>query len=171
MEAPGGLVDILAFHATPPVFDGPEDRNGRRNHDEAALWLHYLDGAFGPPPAGRFVLVGDANLDPEDGEGRPEALRRLLSHPRLTDPAPRSAEAAAAARAEGGANDGHRGDPALDTANWDDRPGGPGNLRVDYILPSSDWIVANAGVAWPETAARGEKPRHGLVWVDLRSGD
>ena len=25
---------LLVFAATPPVFDGPEDRNGRRNHDE-----------------------------------------------------------------------------------------------------------------------------------------
>ena len=30
----GQSLTILAFHAAPPVFDGPEDRNGRRNHDE-----------------------------------------------------------------------------------------------------------------------------------------
>ena len=36
---------LLAHHPTPPVFDGPEDRNGRRNHDEAALWTAWLDGA------------------------------------------------------------------------------------------------------------------------------
>lgn len=35
---PGGKkLTVLAWLATPPVFDGPEDRNGRRNHDEAAF--------------------------------------------------------------------------------------------------------------------------------------
>ena len=31
-------VHFLVSHPTPPVFDGPEDRNGRRNHDEIRLW-------------------------------------------------------------------------------------------------------------------------------------
>ena len=35
---------------------------------------------------------------------------------------------------QGGANLGHEGDPALDTADFAD--GAPGNLRVDYVLPS-----------------------------------
>jgi hypothetical protein len=163
LDAPEGSVTLLAFHATPPAFDGPQDRNGRRNHDEAAFWLHYLNGAIGPAPERRFVLLGDANLDPVDGDGRPEAITALLAHPRLTDPAPKSAEAASAAEKEGGVNLRHRGDPALDTANWDDGPGEPGNLRVDYVLPSRDWTVAASGVTWGT-------PRHGLVWVDLVSG-
>ena len=29
-------------HPTPPVFDGPEDRNGRRNHDEIRFWADYI---------------------------------------------------------------------------------------------------------------------------------
>ena len=44
----GGTLTLMVWHATPPVFDGPEDRNGRRNHDEAALWLRLLDGSLGP---------------------------------------------------------------------------------------------------------------------------
>jgi hypothetical protein len=163
LDAPEGPLTLLAFHATPPVFDGPEDRNGRRNHDEAAFWLHYLNGAIGPAPEERFVLLGDANLDPLDGDGRPEAINALLKHPRLTDPAPKSAEAVSTAANDAGVNLQHRGDPALDTANWEDGPGDPGNLRVDYVLPSRDWTVAASGVAWGT-------PRHGLVWVDLVSG-
>ncbi|MFM2389727.1 MAG: hypothetical protein RLZZ437_1282, partial [Pseudomonadota bacterium] len=81
---------VLAFHATPPVFDGVEDRNGRRNHDEAAFWLHYLAGELPfPAPTGQFIIAGDANLDPMDGEGTPAALTALLAHPALQDPAPR----------------------------------------------------------------------------------
>jgi len=33
----GQVIHILASHPTPPVFDGVEDRNGRRNHDEIRL--------------------------------------------------------------------------------------------------------------------------------------
>ncbi len=37
-------VHVLACHPTPPVFDGPEDRNGCRNHDEIRFWIDYLAG-------------------------------------------------------------------------------------------------------------------------------
>jgi len=170
-----GTVRVLAFHATPPVFDGPEDRNGRRNHDETAFWRAWLDGALGGvPPRERFVIAGDANLDPLDGEGRTDAITALLADPRLQDPAPGSAGGVEAAFAQGGANDAHRGDPALDTADWNDDA--PGNLRVDYVLPSSDWQVVDAGVFWPARAdpraallgaPSAEVTRHRLVWVDL----
>ena len=33
---------LLISHPTPPAFDGPEDRNGRRNHDEIRFWSDYL---------------------------------------------------------------------------------------------------------------------------------
>lgn len=160
VETPGGPLRLLAWSATPPVFDGPEDRNGRRNHDEAAFWLTRL------PPA-RFVLAGDANLDPEDGEGRPEALRALIA--RAQDPRPASAGGAAAAR--DGANARQRGDPALDTADWPEADG-PGNLRVDLVLPSRDLTVRAAGVLWPAPGAPlaevvAAASRHRLVWVDV----
>lgn len=171
LEGPDGApFDVWTFHASPPVFDGPEDRNGRRNHDEAAFWLRYLEGAFDAVPARAFVLAGDFNLDPLDGDGRPEALDALLSHARLQDPVAESARAVDLALREGGANARHRGDPARDTANWRDDPG-PGNLRVDYVLPSRDWQVVGAGVAWPTPEASGgdgdHGSRHGLVWADL----
>ena len=31
------VLELMVFHASPPVFDGPEDRNGRRNHDEMMI--------------------------------------------------------------------------------------------------------------------------------------
>lgn len=169
----GGRLTLLAWHAAPPVFDGPEDRNGRRNHDEAAFWTALLDGRLAEaPPAPPFVLLGDANLDPADGDGRPAALTTLLADPRLQDPAPASPGGAAAAAAQGGANLGHRGPSALDTADWPDDPAGPGNLRVDYVLPSADLTVAAAGVVWPVAgeplaAEAAAASRHRLVWVDL----
>ncbi|WP_233489220.1 endonuclease/exonuclease/phosphatase family protein [Rhodovulum sp. 12E13] len=157
---PGGRrLTILAFAATPPVFDGPEDRNGLRAADETRLWLRMLDGAVGPPPEPPFAVLGRANVDPVDGEGVHAAVRALLADPRLQDPAPRSAGGAAAA------DRAHRGDPALDTAEYD----GPGNLRVDYVLPSADLRVTGAGVHWPEGTAETVRAasRGRIVWVDV----
>ena len=159
----GQALHLFAFAATPPVFDGPEDRNGWRNHDEAAFWLRYLNGDLTQaPPKSPFVVLGDFDIDPQDGEGRRAALRALLSDPRLQDVTPRSAGGKLAADAD------HRGDPAQDTADFN----GPGNLRVDYVLPSARLQVTGAGVIWPapgaplaEAAERAS--RHKLVWVDI----
>jgi hypothetical protein len=160
-------LNLLAFHAAPPVIDGPEDRNGKRNHDEIALWRHLLDGRLGPVPEGAFVVIGDANLDPVDGEGIKRAIRQLLADERLEDPTPKSKGAVAEADIE------HRGDPALDTADWPgEETNGPGNLRVDYVLPSADLELLGAGVFWPAPGASGfemarSASRHRLVWVDV----
>nr|WP_276153720.1 MULTISPECIES: endonuclease/exonuclease/phosphatase family protein [unclassified Sulfitobacter] len=132
-----GRITILTYHATPPVFDGPEDRNGKRNHDETAFWTQYLNGAFDPPaPANSFILLGDANLDPNAGDGLGRAMTNLLADPRLQDPLPDQ--------------------PTVTFAQT-------GPLRVDYVLPSADWRVTAAQVTPPTPTAS----RHSLVWVDL----
>ncbi|WP_283401500.1 endonuclease/exonuclease/phosphatase family protein [Aliiroseovarius halocynthiae] len=156
---------LLTFHANTPVFDGPEDRNGRRNHDEVTFWAKYLDGDLPfPAPTGPVVIAGNANLDPVDGDGRHNAIASLLQHRQLQDPRPQSAGGTAAADTD------HRADPALDTVDWPDQK--PGNLRVSYVLPDTRLRVINSGVIWPlpddpfaqtvETASR-----HRLVWVDI----
>ena len=154
---------LMTFHATPPVFDGPEDRNGRRNHDEILFWLRFLDGEFGSAPNRRFVLLGDANLDPTDGEGRKSAIARLLSDHRLQDPRPKRP----APTVQG---PGHTGNAALDTVAWPED--GPGHLRVQYILPSSDIQVEDAGVHWPPNGAPGFEDAaiagpHHMIWADI----
>lgn len=154
---------LMAFHAGPPVFSGFADHNARRNHDEAQFWIHYLAGRFAPPPADRFILLGGSNMDPDGSNGRPAAMRALLAHPRLQDPKPKGF---------GWQNptDGHRGDPALATARWP--PPGPGNLRVDYILPFADWTILGSEVVWPEegtalATTADTASRHALVMVTL----
>ena len=122
-------------------------------------------------------MLGDANLDPIDGDGRPDALAALFADPRLQTTNPRSAGGPIDAQTDGGRNIGQRGDPALDTADWwDDRPSDPGNLRVSYILPSIHWQVLDTGVFWPAPDdplfdMLGEDgngaSRHRLVWADL----
>lgn len=167
----GTALHLLGFHASPPVFDGPEDRNGRRNHDESAFWLHYINGALAwPAPGAPFVILGDGNLDPEDGDGRRDAIMALLADPRLQDPLPGSAGGREAA-AQGGPNAAQRGDPAQDTADWPEATG-PGNLRVDYVLPSVRLQITGSGVYWPaagtpEAELAAAASRHRLVWVDV----
>lgn len=153
------------------MFDGPEDRNGRRNHDETAFWPRLLDGALPyPVPKPPYVLVGDANLDPVDGDGRNAALLALLTDPPIVDTAPINAGGAEAARRQAGVNSGHGGDAARDTADWPED--GPGNLRVDYVLPSADLRVTGSGVVWPAEGQPGagiasKASRHRLVWVEM----
>lgn len=138
----GKSLRLLVWSATPPVFDGPEDRNGRRNADETALWLHLLQGDLPgvtgryPPPQPPFVVMGEPNLDPADGEGKPQALRTLIAL--LQDPEPRGTSGRHDAR--------HKGDPALDTALL---PKSGVGLRLDMILPSRDITVSDAQVLWP----------------------
>ena len=171
---------ILASHPTPPVFDGAEDRNGRRNHDEIRFWSDYINSAdYMTDDAGStggltngtlFVLMGDLNADPADGDGIREIIQALLADPLLQDPLPRSEGGAAAAAAQGGSNDGQSGDPAFDTADFNDEFSG--NLRVDFVLPSADLEVTDSGVFWPlpddEFARLTDASDHSLVWVDLR---
>lgn len=158
-------VHLLASHPTPPTFDGPEDRNGKRNADEIRLLADYItpgrrssylyddQGRYGGLGGGeRFVIAGDLNADPSDGGSLPGAIQQVLEAPRVQDPLPRSAGAVEQARLQGGANDSHLGDPALDTADFSDQPPfGPGNLRVDYVLPSRGLRVLDAAVFWPTT--------------------
>lgn len=131
-----GRITLMTYHATPPVFDGPEDRNGKRNQDETAFWLHYLNGAFAPSPENGFVLLGDANLDPQSGDGRSAVMQQLLNHPAVQDPL-----------------------PDQPTVIWAQT----GPLRVDYVLPSADWQVTDAGVM----TINPDASRHALVWVQL----
>jgi len=168
----GRIITILASNPTPPVFDGPEDRNGRRNHDEIQFWINYVT----QKKAGNlFVIAGDLNADPRDGAGLKDAIKNLLAAPNVQDPTPTSKGAEIDAAQQGGANKGHRTAVKLDTVDWSDLKG-PGNMRVDYVLPSSSLKISNSGVFWPPPGATGDKlvrsankagTRHRLVWVDV----
>jgi alkaline phosphatase D len=182
----GKTLHLIASHPTPPVFDGPEDRNGCRNHDEIRLLMDYVagdsSGAYVVDDNGRtgplatdasFVIAGDLNSDPIDGDGRAEAIRKLLEHPRLAkSPAPKSLGGVEASENSKGANLKHQADPATDTGDFNDR--NPGNLRIDFVLPSANLKVLASGVYWPSKSQSAEANAlvgasdHRLVWVDLQ---
>lgn len=190
----GAVVHIIVGHPTPPVFDGPEDRNGLRNHDEIRFIADYVTPGQGDyiyddkgvqgglEPGARFVIMGDMNADPFDGDSVDQAAQLLLDNPVIDSRlVPTSAGGPEQAALQGGANATHQGDPIFDTADFAD--GTPGNLRVDYVLPSEAGLAPRAaGVFWPERddplfplvgtfnpTLPGGFPSsdHKLVWMDL----
>jgi endonuclease/exonuclease/phosphatase family metal-dependent hydrolase len=183
----GKTIHVLASHPTPPAFDGEEDRNGCRNHDEIRLWTDYVAGGKqadylvsdrgsqgGLGASESFVVVGDLNADPIDGGNKTDAINALLGSPRaLQYPAPQSRGGVEAAERQGRANLSQSGNPAEDTGDFNDRE--PGNLRIDYVIPSSDFTVTASGVFWPlESELQAVDPGllrasdHRLVWVDIK---
>ena len=182
VDVNGMVLHVLASHPTPPAFDGAEDRNGRRNHDEIRLWRDYLtagaDGwirddrglSGGLAEQAAFVILGDLNADPVDGGSVAGAIQQLLDHPRvLSEPVPVSAGGERAATEQKGINQQHRGRAAEDTADFSDRS--VGNLRADYVLPSRGLRVQAAKVYWPVDGAGAELVQcsdHRLVYVDLQ---
>ena len=180
-------VHFLVSHPTPPVFDGPEGRNGARNHDEIRFWADYISpgqAAYiyddegnhgGLKPSELFVIAGDQNADPLDGDSVPGAIQQLLDHPLVnTQTTPSSAGGTEQAALQGGANSKHRSDPAFDTAAFSDAA--PGNLRTDYVLPCKALRIPDAGVFWPlstdpDFSLVGTFPfpssDHRLVWIDV----
>lgn len=170
VEVDGEIIHVLASHPTPPVFDGPEDRNGTRNHDEIRFWADYItpdQGDYiyddartlgGLASGEKFVIVGDQNTDPFDGDGIPGAIQQLLDNPLVnTSVTPSSTGGPDAALRQGGANETQLGDPAFDTADFTDTA--PGNLRADYVLPSANLAITEAQVFWPAS----EEPLFDLV--------
>lgn len=165
----GGRLHVLAYHATPPVFDGPEDRNGLRNRDETRFWHLYLDHALSkPPPEAPVVVMGNANLDPAGGDGFGDAMAQLLAHPRLQDPRPTSPGGRAGRFRPAGIAE-------ADTVAWD-AEGEPGNLRASYVLPDAQLSVQGSGVVWPAPGRAADAllgpdgraaSRHRLVWIDI----
>jgi Endonuclease/Exonuclease/phosphatase family len=157
-------VHFLTSHPTPPVFDDfapGVDFNGRRNFDEIRFWADYITpgrtsryiyddkGKRGGLESGSlFVIAGDQNSDPVDGDSVPGAIQQLLEHPlvntKLTPTSPGEPEAAAL---QGNANNSHEGDPKFDTADFNDAA--PGNLRADYVLPRKNMRMTDAQVFWP----------------------
>ena len=174
-------IHFLVSHPTPPVFDSEEDRNGKRNHDEIRLWADYISqksdylyddhGNKGGLAADQsFIIAGDLNADPNDGDSADQAANQLTDHARIaSEPIPDSRGGSHQSKLDGKVNEKHTGDARHDTADFNDQ--NAGNVRVDYVLPSKDLTVSNQGVFWPlpgETGSEWVKASdHRMVWIDV----
>jgi hypothetical protein len=168
---------LLVSHPTPTGYDGPEDLNGRRNHDEIGMWVHHIDddtvlvddsGIRGGLPAGEsFVIAGDLNADPRGDvlESGQRAIDQLLKHDRVV-PTGRflTSEGAPRGRETGPPDfvEGH-------TVGWEG-----GGFRIDYILPSADLTPVGGGVYWPDEMVDPEGAAnaaiasdHHMIWLDI----
>jgi len=181
-ECKAFTLHLLCSHPTPPVFDGPEDRNGKRNHDEVRLVADYIDPAkneYVIDDAGQrgglaadalFMILGDLNADPVDGDSIPGTMEQLLKHPRINGSfVPKSSGGPLVVERNADQNRGHRGEPAHVTSDFTHE--GHGNLRIDYALPSRGLEVVDGGVFWPKPGEPGSKAvtasDHRLVWIDV----
>jgi hypothetical protein len=160
----GSRVHFLLSHPTPPAFDGSEQRNQKRNHDEIRFWADYLDGADyivddvgvrgGLEPARLFVIVGDLNADPNKGRSLDNPIRKsILDNPRVRGEF-------VPVWSDGETVDGGGLDRA-DTASW--------GMRVDYVLPSVEMEILGGEVVRPErTTNTGSRVSdHFVVYLDL----
>lgn len=163
-------VHILASHPTPPVFDGEEDRNGKRNHDEIRLIADYVTNANyiyddngqkgGLKAQSRFVILGDLNASPEGDKARVMTTDLLLKNSLIN--------ASFVPKSEGAKEQYKESYAQNYTANW--------QARVDYVLPSNYGLsVKSGGVFWPTKTSeqyrlikdRNASSDHRLVWLDL----
>ncbi|WP_286268999.1 endonuclease/exonuclease/phosphatase family protein [Thalassotalea hakodatensis] len=163
---------VLASHPTPPVFDGPEDRNGKRNHDEIRFWHDYITPgksdyiyddnkkSGGLNKGDLFVIAGDLNASPVEGDAINSSISALIDHPNVQDPKPSSNAAS-----QHSPDNKHA---ANHTAYW--------RMRADYLLPSKHGFkVVDSGVFWPEKnddnyrliESRKASSDHRLVWIDI----
>jgi Endonuclease/Exonuclease/phosphatase family len=199
----GKTVHFLTSHPTPPVFDDPPqypagvDFNGRRNFDEIRFWADYISGGKkakyiyddhgkkgGLGHGERFVIAGDQNSDPFDGDSIPGSAQLLLEHKLVNAKnAPTSPGGPQQSTLQGLQNATHQGDAKFDTADFGDAFSGPafgpGNLRVDYVLPRKNMKIRDSAVFWPLNtdplfSLVGTFPfpssDHKLVWIDVSVG-
>ncbi|KAA3616034.1 MAG: endonuclease/exonuclease/phosphatase family protein [Calditrichaeota bacterium] len=177
----GSTFHLLVSHPTPPVFDGPEDRNGRRNFDEIKFWKLYLNNSAaiyddsghngGYANEDAFAIIGDLNasIQSDSRYDQQKAIEQLLKHPRIQDSGP--------AMTSGGARKGISAGPPdfFEQATTEFRKGM--KRRIDYILPSKNVAIIKGGVFWPDAQKNPvlhqramQASDHRLIWLDVEFG-
>ncbi len=172
VDVNGKTIHILASHPTPPVFDGPEDRNGKRNHDEIRFWLDYINDEAsyiyddkgkkgGLSGAQAFIVLGDQNASSVDGDAIVTGISALLADEKIQDAKPESLAGKMHKKENPNAKN--------HTAHW--------GMRADYVLPSrQSFTITDSAVYWPQPTEethrlvknRAASSDHRLVWVDLK---
>ena len=117
------------------------------------------------------MLLGDHNADPIDGAAVGGAMKQILDNDRVNrDLTPWSAGAKTASKNQGGVNKTQLGDPSQDTGDFFDKV--VGNLRLDYVLPSTELKMLDAKVFWPQPWSSLypliEHSDHRLTWIDVQ---
>ena len=164
------VVFLVMMHTIPPIS---HVLNPYRNHDELVAVRMLIEGTLpgvaALPEGARFVLLGDFNSDPDDGDSLEGSIQPLLSHPLLQ---PLQPEGAGTVGSHPERNTFEGACPASPPAPV---PGLASQFQLDYLLPSTTFAPALAGgVFFPdhqteaadwELACSGSD--HMLVWAEL----
>jgi len=159
IQLPNGTrLHAIISHPTPPAFDGPEQRNVLRNHDEIRLIRELIDNApwliddngvaGGLSDQDSFVILGDLNADPVDGSSIDMTIfSQLLSSPRLAEDAHPMSDVQV------------DGLDSTDTSHF--------GLRVDYVLPSESITITSSGIERQPALGTEYPSDHFLVWAEV----
>ncbi|WP_434355064.1 endonuclease/exonuclease/phosphatase family protein [Parasalinivibrio latis] len=148
-------VHLLLSHPTPPVFDTVTQNNKLRNRDEIQFWIDYIQGADyfyddngntgGLEAGANFVVMGDLNADPLEGDGFRDTIANLLTLPEVNTA---STVGELVPVSNGALEEGFAG-------QYPDRATSTFGLRVDHVIPSQNLHVTASGVYWPATGEPG----------------
>ncbi|MGD8171733.1 endonuclease/exonuclease/phosphatase family protein [Vibrio sp. TRT 21S02] len=158
-------IHLLLSHPTPPVFDTVTEHNKLKNRDEIQFWADYIDNADyiyddanmrgGLAANQHFVIMGDLNADPVDGDGFQQTIAGLLNHDKVNG----KATVGSLVPTSNGAAEEHS------DKTYPDRVTSTFGLRVDHVIPSVTLDVEESGVYWPASSEAGH-----LLMNDSRIG-
>ena len=184
------VIHLLLSHPTPPVFDTVTENNKRLNRAEIAFWNDYLANAdYIYDDAGKkgglnlddsFIIMGDLNADPNNGDGFLDAIQGLIKNKRVNTLA---TEGIYTPSSLGAAECIALGDCADNT--YPERITSTFGLRVDHVIPSNDLNIIDSGVFWPASFEQGHllmndkrvgqygsgkdiSSDHRLVWIEAK---
>ncbi|UJF18520.1 endonuclease/exonuclease/phosphatase family protein [Vibrio sp. SS-MA-C1-2] len=162
-------VHLLLSHPTPAIFDTYSKHNMMMNRDEIQFWADYINGesymyddngVYGGLSEGNsFIILGDLNSDPYNGESYNNTIKSLIDHHNVNTQA---SNGTLTPSSQGGLEEDYQGN---ENVNLENNTLTPWATRVDFNIPSSDLNVTETGVYWP---AAGEPGR--LLMNDSRIG-
>ncbi|TMX56543.1 endonuclease/exonuclease/phosphatase family protein [Vibrio rotiferianus] len=152
-------IHLLMSHPTPPVFD--PGKNKVQNGAEVEFWHHYVQGKEyfyddagnkgGLAEGAKFVMMGDQNLDPLDGDGFSDIMQAFHNDPLVNQDVMNGELYPTSFGAAEHAVDKNSTHPIPNriTSTF--------GLGVDYAMPSANLNVVDSGVYWAASYEEGRK--------------
>ncbi|MCW8328680.1 endonuclease/exonuclease/phosphatase family protein [Photobacterium sp. SDRW27] len=183
-------IHFLVSHPTPPIWENIAEHNIKRNHAEIEFWNDYVESknymyddnnVYGGLPAdSKFVVAGDLNADPIQGDGDLTAINDLLKNPLVNISATIGYQTPTS---KGGQE---CFDLGICTGDNKDTPyiehiTSKSGLRLDHVIPSQNLTVTDSGVFWPASdedgyhlvydeelgISKGVSSDHRMVWMNF----
>ena len=193
VQVPAGsgteTLHFLVSHPTPPIFDASARRNVKRNQQEIQFWTDYISGenyftddnnlGGGLQKGSYFVIAGDLNADPDEGDGHRPTIKGLITHQLVKKEA---TTGSMRPTSKGGQEYLNSPECSRNCKRADGHTiTSVSGLRLDHVIPSANLKVLKTGVFWPAShesghhlvydaslgSSKGVSSDHRMVWVDL----